>query len=475
MTFADLKNDFVFRRIFATHPAILRRLLNDLLERTDAQTIEEIEYLPGEQLPVAEGAKLSILDVRCKDRAGTTFVVEMQLIHHLGFVNRVVYNACKAYVGQLKEGDWYTKLTDVVAISICDFELWPDATQEKKGLPRVPMLSRWNMTERSSSNHGLLQVQYAFLELPKMPDLRPDKPGAELWAWLFVHATELTEVRPTSRRGPNADALELRRTRRSSRRRSSRDVQKVRDERSGRCSKIAEARFAEGESKGKAEGTAEGKNRGKAEGTAEGKIEANAKRSSDHPRRARIARDGHGTGIASKRAWDAETLDRWTLTNVFEAKTAAEVPHLTPTQTAQWPEERGAGLAGLRRRACPACASLRGPVGLGHDVRRPENDFVFRRIFATHPAILRRSAQRPARAHGRPDDRGDRIPAGASSSPWRRGRSSRSWMSAARTARARRSWSRCSSSTTQASSTASFITRARRTSASSKRATGTRS
>src|SRR4028119_1998569 len=142
MTFADLKNDFVFRRIFATHPAILRRLLNDLLERTDAQTIEEIEYLPGEQLPVAEGAKLSILDVRCKDRAGTTFVVEMQLIHHPGFVNRVVYNACKAYVGQLKEGDWYTKLTDVVAISICDFELWPDATPEKNGPPPVPTTSR---------------------------------------------------------------------------------------------------------------------------------------------------------------------------------------------------------------------------------------------------------------------------------------------------------------------------------------------
>jgi hypothetical protein len=32
MAFADLKNDFVFRRIFATHPDILRGLLNDLLE-----------------------------------------------------------------------------------------------------------------------------------------------------------------------------------------------------------------------------------------------------------------------------------------------------------------------------------------------------------------------------------------------------------------------------------------------------------
>ena len=93
----------------------------------------------------------------------------MQLIHHPGFINRVVYNACKAYAGQLKAGGWYTDLTDVVAISICDFELWPDARQDEQKLPRVPMLSRWNMAERNSKNHGLLQVQYAFLELPKMP------------------------------------------------------------------------------------------------------------------------------------------------------------------------------------------------------------------------------------------------------------------------------------------------------------------
>src|SRR4029450_6808562 len=141
MVFADLKNDFVFRRIFAKHPDILRGLLNDLLDRTGDRAIEAIEYLPSEQLPMVEGGKLSILDVRCRDRAGTTFVVEMQLIHHPGFINRVVYNARKAYAGQIKEGDWSTKLTDVVAISICDFELWPDEKQDAKGLARVPMRS----------------------------------------------------------------------------------------------------------------------------------------------------------------------------------------------------------------------------------------------------------------------------------------------------------------------------------------------
>ncbi|MFO0760537.1 MAG: Rpn family recombination-promoting nuclease/putative transposase [Byssovorax sp.] len=209
MVFADLKNDFVFRRVFATHPDILRGLLNDLLDRRGEQTIASVEYLPSEQLPLVMGAKLSILDVRCKDRAGTTFVVEMQLIHVPGFINRVVYNACKAYVSQLKAGKPYTGLADVVAISICDFELWPDAEQVRQGLPIVPMLSRWNMTEHKSGNHGLLQVQYAFLELPKLPEHKPETGGAAYWAWLFVHAPELTEVPTDMPPGPYREALEL--------------------------------------------------------------------------------------------------------------------------------------------------------------------------------------------------------------------------------------------------------------------------
>lgn len=209
MTFADLKNDFVFRRIFAKHPDILRGLLNDLLDRRGERTIEAIDYLPNEQLPLVAGAKLSILDVRCRDRAGTTFVVEMQLLHVSGFVNRVVYNACKAYADQLKAGESYAKLTDVVAISICDFVLWPDAGQDAAKLPRVPLLSLWNMTERGSGNHGLLQVQYAFLELPKLPSPRPQAPGADLWAWLFVHAQELTEMPADLPPGPYREAVEL--------------------------------------------------------------------------------------------------------------------------------------------------------------------------------------------------------------------------------------------------------------------------
>jgi hypothetical protein len=89
----------------------------------------------------------------------------------------------------------------------------------------VPMLSRWNMTDRKSGNHGLLQVQYAFLELPKLPTQRPEAPGADLWAWLFVHAPELTEVLADVSPGPYRAALELANKARS-RRRSSTPIRK---------------------------------------------------------------------------------------------------------------------------------------------------------------------------------------------------------------------------------------------------------
>src|SRR5262249_29869474 len=105
------------------------------------------EYLSVEQTPHVIGAKLSVVDVKCQDRSGAVFVVEMQLIHVKGFINRVVYNACKAYVSQLSAGDGYYQLADVVAISICDFELWPDTKQDAAGAPRVPMVSRWCMAE----------------------------------------------------------------------------------------------------------------------------------------------------------------------------------------------------------------------------------------------------------------------------------------------------------------------------------------
>jgi len=190
MGYADLKNDVVFRKVFGQHPRVLMGLLNDLLDRSGEHAITEIEYLPGEQVPLLLGLKLSILDVRCRVKGGATFVVEMQMLHVTGFLNRVVYNACKAYVGALKKGAAYGDLIDVMAVSICDFVLWPDAERDAGALPRVPLVSRWSMAEHASGARSLGQVQYVFMELPKLGDHVPDSAN-EHWAALFSHAPDL--------------------------------------------------------------------------------------------------------------------------------------------------------------------------------------------------------------------------------------------------------------------------------------------
>jgi len=334
VAFADLKNDFVFRRIFATHPDLLRSLLNDLLERTADRAIDAIEYLPSEQLPLVVGAKLSILDVRCKDRTGTTFVVEMQLIHVPGFINRVIYNACKAYAAQLREGERYSQLTDVVAISICDFELWPDAEQRAQGLPLVPMLSRWNMTERKSGNHGLLRVQYVFLELPKLPAAWPQVPGADLWAWLFAHAPQLAGMPADLLPGPHRAALEL-----ANKATFTQDeleaYRKVIDE-IQQVQELADAKWAEGKSIGHTEGLAEGLAEGHKSGLAEGHKSGLAEGAATGKIAAILAvLAARGIAITAQERTriescrDLVTLDRW----ITRAATAASVEEVLAPPT----------------------------------------------------------------------------------------------------------------------------------------------
>ncbi len=208
MVFADLKNDFVFRRIFATHPEILRGLLNDLLERTGDRTIESLEYMLNQPLPRIPGLKLSILDVRCKDRGGASFIVAIQLAHMAGILNRMVYNGSQPYVSQSKAGESYTKLVDVVVLAICNFVLWPDTEGDKLDEPRMPMHSRFALAEETTGNRKLLQVQYAFLELPKVPKEKPSG-GPALWAWLFANVTKLDKLPEDLPLGAMREAMEL--------------------------------------------------------------------------------------------------------------------------------------------------------------------------------------------------------------------------------------------------------------------------
>jgi len=207
--FADPKTDFVFKRIFGSeiHKPLLIELLNALLELSGDHRIVDLKYLSSEQRVPVEELKMSVVDVKCLDERGRHYVVEMQVLNVEGFEKRVVYNTSKAYVTQLRAGEDYPGLDDVVGVTICDFLLWPGPPLP--GCAPVPMLSRWRMQEQHGGALGLAQVQYVFLELPKYCSGDDPQGAIDRWAYFFREAETLEMVPPALSQAPFREALEV--------------------------------------------------------------------------------------------------------------------------------------------------------------------------------------------------------------------------------------------------------------------------
>jgi predicted transposase/invertase (TIGR01784 family) len=266
--FADPKTDFVFQRIFGSedHKPVLIGFLNDLLELDDAHRIESVSLLPPEQRPKVSELKYSIVDVKCLDVRGTTYVVEMQVLNIEAFEKRVMYNVAKAYTNQLDTGQVYPDLDDVIGISICDFELWP-----RKKEFEVPMLSRWRMQEQKSGTRGLSQLQLVFLELPKYDDARQPQTLVEKWAYFFREAENLTAIPEALAHPAVLQALEAARTARFTTAEWDAYIaagMAIQNERGA-----LSVAHREGKEEGLREGKEEGLREGKEEGLREGKDE----------------------------------------------------------------------------------------------------------------------------------------------------------------------------------------------------------
>lgn len=296
--FGDPKTDFIFQRVFGSddHKTALLGFLNDILQLDDAHRITTVALLPPEQRPKVSELKYSIVDVKCVDARGVTYVVEMQVFNVEAFEKRVVYNVAKAYTNQLGVGFAYPELDDVIGISICDFELWP-----REQAPHVPMLSRWRMQEQTSGVPGLPQLQFVFLELEKYEAGHDPQTFVDKWAYFFREAGNLMAIPEALRHPALLDALEGART--------------ARFNREEWDAYIAASMAIQNERGALALARKEGRDEG----------EINARRNTllRLLARAGIALTDDERARIDARV-DAATLDRW-IDNVLGAKTAADV------------------------------------------------------------------------------------------------------------------------------------------------------
>ena len=272
MKYLDPKADLTFKKVFGEHPDLVKSLLNALLPfKTADEYIEDIEYLPSEMVPDTPFKKNSIVDVRCRDCRGRLFIVEMQMLWSSAFMQRVLFNASKAYVRQLGGAEKYELLQPVYSLNLVDDIFMPDITD---------YYHDYKIVHVEHSDKVIEGLRFVFVELPKFKaHTYTEKKMQALWLRF------LTEIDGRTREIPQEllDNPEIKKAVDQIEQSAFNDAQllgyddfwdAVRVEKtlvSDALKEGMEKGMKEGRAEGRAEGHAEGHAEGRAEGLAEGK------------------------------------------------------------------------------------------------------------------------------------------------------------------------------------------------------------
>lgn len=192
MRFVNPKNDVAFKKIFGsehkTH--VLVSFLNAVLGLTGDKEIRAVTLLNPYQTPKLETLKMTILDIQATDKRGVTYIIEMQIEHVAGAKKRFMYYTAKAYSSQIKRGEDYPKLNQVIFIGILDFVLF-------EGKKNEAYLSRHQILNVKTHEQELKDLEFTFVELPKFKLSEGEVSTLlEKWVYFIKHAKDLEVVPP---------------------------------------------------------------------------------------------------------------------------------------------------------------------------------------------------------------------------------------------------------------------------------------
>ncbi|MEO5340958.1 MAG: Rpn family recombination-promoting nuclease/putative transposase [Magnetococcus sp. MYC-9] len=203
MKFIDPRIDFAFKKIFGSESAkdLLVSFLESLLGLEGDRRIAELTILDPFQAPKIRELKYSILDVKCRDHRGVSYIVEMQVQRVAAFLKRIQYNAAKAYANQIERGEEYPKLNQVIAITITDFVLFDGFDH---------CVSRHESRETVTGRSYLQEILLFFVELPKFSkSLEGLDDILDRWIYFIKHAGSLQEVPEKLSAAPFRHAFEM--------------------------------------------------------------------------------------------------------------------------------------------------------------------------------------------------------------------------------------------------------------------------
>ncbi len=285
--YADLRNDFMFKKAFGQKD-IMIPFLNDIL---GTDKIQDIDYRNVEQLGFDAEDRKVYYDLYCHCSDGKDFIVEMQRRSQKYYRERMVFYSTYPIQNQYEEAKFKHmekfgedpntpfvfnyRLCPVYIISITDFKL-----DHEPDWPKDRFVSRYNIREVSNGEPYCDTLNYIFIELPRFRKALERKSGvAEKWAFVFNNIAQLNAIPEELSENCFQRLFESAKIANftANEQKSYLENQKMKYDYENVMEYAKEQAAEEGRAKGLAEGRAEGLAEGEAKGRTEGLAEGEAK------------------------------------------------------------------------------------------------------------------------------------------------------------------------------------------------------
>jgi len=163
--------DYAFKQIFGEQQNIenTRAFLKTLLD-VPADEYDRLTVVSPNLERIFKRGKRGVVDIRLTTRSGKIIHIELQVEKRKNMRNRITYYSARNVSDQLKWGDNYEKLHQVISIVICDHNLLEEEDY---------YYNEYGMKNDKNRHFTKLQ-KVIILELPKLPEAE-DGP---LWPWL---------------------------------------------------------------------------------------------------------------------------------------------------------------------------------------------------------------------------------------------------------------------------------------------------
>jgi predicted transposase/invertase (TIGR01784 family) len=170
--FMNLKTDYAFKKIFG-NKVLLISFLNAI--GTLPEIVEDIEYLPLEQLGYDKTIRRAVYDLYVKTTSNKRYIIEMQIAEQKYFAERMILYASHAVTAEAMKGkmitvndkgetierNWDYDIAGVYMIAIVDFIMFPEDVAEKIMIEEIELMRRKANLPFSD------KYKFTVIELPK--------------------------------------------------------------------------------------------------------------------------------------------------------------------------------------------------------------------------------------------------------------------------------------------------------------------